>query len=85
MNIGANNNLLKNIFHSYLIMTVIAMLSNVLGIIFNGIFVGNFLGQINLIAFGYATPIIYGMIALSYISRMGVLSSVLTICMIEVE
>ena len=71
MNITYNNKLLDKVFNSYLYLTIIATLTNVLGNIINGIIAGNFVGSIGLAAFGYCSPLIYAMIAITYIFSNG--------------
>ncbi|MCQ2965077.1 MAG: hypothetical protein MJ203_05875 [archaeon] len=71
MNITHNNKLLDRVFNSYLYLTIITTLTNVLGIIINGIIVGNFVGSIGLAAFGFCSPLIYAIIAITYVFSNG--------------
>ncbi|MDO5852179.1 MAG: MATE family efflux transporter, partial [Methanobacteriaceae archaeon] len=65
------NQLLSSLYKSYIYVTIIATLATILGVIINGIIIGNFLGNIGLVAFGIATPITYGILAISYIFANG--------------
>ena len=72
MSILASENKLLNVtFKKYLYGTVIAILCTILGVVANGIIIGNFFGKLGLVAFGLTAPIVYGNLAVGYIFSYG--------------
>ncbi len=72
MNIlSSENRLLNSVFKKFLFGTVIAILCTILGVIANGIIIGNFFGKLGLSAFALTTPVVYGFLAISYIFSYG--------------
>ena len=65
------NKLLNSVFKKFLFGTVIAIVCTILGVIANGIIIGNFFGKLGLSAFALTTPIVYGTLAIGYIFSYG--------------
>ena len=65
------NKLLNSVFKKFLLGTVIAVVCSILGVIANGIIIGNFFGKIGLSAFGLTSPLVYGTLAVGYIFSYG--------------
>ena len=51
-----NDNLVKRVFNSYLLISILSMLTATIGMLVDGIVVGQFLGQQSVSAFGLAGP-----------------------------
>ena len=69
--LASENKLLNSVFKKFLMGTVIAVVCSILGVIANGIIIGNFFGKAGLSAFGLTTPIVYGSLAIGYIFSYG--------------
>ncbi|WP_298521890.1 MATE family efflux transporter [uncultured Methanobrevibacter sp.] len=72
MNLLSNDNkLLNSVFKNFLFGTVFSVVCTILGIILNGILIGNFFGKIGLAAAGLTMPIIYGYLTIAYVFAYG--------------
>ena len=66
-----NDYLIKKVFHSYLLISILAIMASTIGMIVDGIVIGQFLGEKCVSAFGFSGPVVILIAALAGVFSNG--------------